>query len=115
VRIEIEAPGRIREGDNCPLRALLFNDSYLPIVVSRNAFIGPGVRERTPDGPPEPLAVEPTYGHEEDLFTLHPFSFYGRERSVGPLPAGEVEVTASYRSRSGVMITASKRLRVEAD
>jgi hypothetical protein len=90
------------------VRALLFNDSYEPVVISRNAFIGPTVRKQL-------LAVEPTYGHEEEVFTLHPFSFYGRERSVGPLPAGEIEVTASYQSRSGVMVTALKRLRIEAN
>ncbi len=114
MRIEIQAPDTIRSGEECPLRALLFNDSYAPVVVSRNAFIGPGIQERTSGGPREPLAVEPTYGHEEEEFTLQPFSFYGRERLVGPFPAGDVEVAASYRSPGGVMVTASKRLHIEA-
>lgn len=107
MRIEISAPDTIRSGREWPVRALLFNDSFEPLVVSRNAFIGPGVRQQL-------LAVEPTYGHEAEVFTLHPFSFYGRERLIGPLPAGEVEVTASY-SHSGLVVTASKRLRIEAD
>lgn len=114
MRIEIEGPDKIGAGEECPLRALLFNDSYEPVVVSRNAFIGPGVQERASGGPPEPLAVEPTYGHEEEEFTLQPFSFYGRERLLGPFPVGEVEVAASYRSPSGVMVRASKQLHIEA-
>lgn len=112
MQIEIHAPDNIGSGEEFALRALLFNDSYESVVVSRNAFIGPGVRERTPDGPPAPLAVEPTYGHTEEELKLQPFTFYGRQRLFGPFPAGNLEVAASYRSPEGLVVTASKLLHI---
>jgi hypothetical protein len=112
VRIEIQVPDVLSAGEECPVRATLFNDSYQPVEVSRNSFIGPSL-SGPPDGTPGLLAVEPSYGGPEELFTLHPFSFYGRERALGPLVAGSAEITASYRDSTGDVITATKRVRVE--
>ena len=43
MRIEIDAPGRVKAGAECRIRVLLLNDSYQPVTISRNAFVGPNV------------------------------------------------------------------------
>lgn len=115
MRVEIQIPEKIRSGEEWRARALLFNDSYQPVIVFRNAFIGPCVRQGAGQVAATPLAVEPTYGHQEEQLTLPPFTFYGRERLIGPFPPGEVELVASYRDSAGVSITASKRVPIEAE
>ena len=55
MRIEINTPSSIRSSESCRLRAVLFNDSYEPVVISRNDSSGRNLRGR-------PQSVEPTYG-----------------------------------------------------
>jgi hypothetical protein len=108
MRIEIYTPDAICSSESCKMRALLFNDGYEPIVISRNAFVGPNLRRH-------PESVEPTYGDSEEPFTLQPFTFYGREREFSGLDPGEEEVSAYYRPGKGTTeIRAERRMRVEA-
>jgi hypothetical protein len=100
LRIEIHAPRSARAHEECTLRAVLFNDGYEPVAVSRNAFVGPNVRAPHATGHPLPESVEPTFGGPDEPLTLQPFSFYGRERSYS-LPPGEAEIVAYYRSSDG--------------
>ena len=114
MRIEIQCPETIKSSEECRLRAILFNDSYEPVAVSRNAFVGPNVRSLEGGGFPTPESVEATFGGPDEPLTLQPFTFYGRERTFSGLLPGEVEVTAYYSD--GAMegeITVSERLRVE--
>jgi hypothetical protein len=113
MRIEILLPSSVKASQPCNLRAILFNDSYEPVAVSRNAFVGPSVRALAPGGFPAPESVEPTLGQPDEPLTLHPFSFYGRERSFGPFPPGPVDVTAYYRPEGQEEITAKETLTVE--
>ena len=96
MRIEIHVPDTVTTAEECRVRAVLFNDSYEPVAVSRNAFVGPNLSGVTTGGYPRPDSVEPTFGQPDEPLTLQPFSFYGRERVFGELPPGEIEVTASY-------------------
>jgi hypothetical protein len=94
------------------LRALLFNDSYEPVTVSRNAFVGPNVRDAG-TGAPRAEAVEATFGGPEEALTLQPFSFYGRERVYDNLAPGEATIEARYRDpETGEEISASQPLQV---
>jgi hypothetical protein len=114
MRIELEAPSTIAAGAECQLRAILINDGYEPVVVMRNAFIGPNLRPASPSGQPSPDSVEATFGQPDEPFTLQPFTFYGRERTWTGLPPGEMVVSASYRSADGgVDLSETSRLRVE--
>jgi hypothetical protein len=113
MRIEIQLPSSVKSSEQCNLRALLFNDSYEPVAVSRNAFVGPNVRALHPAGFPLPESVEPTVGAPDEPLTLQPFTFYGRERSYGGLQPGEIDVTAYYRPEGGEEIAATEKLHVE--
>jgi hypothetical protein len=116
MRIEIQSPDSIKSSEQLRLRAILFNDSYEPVVVSRNAFVGPNLRAVTLGGLPLPESVEPTFGGPDESFTLQPFSFYGREREFSGLSPGEVEVTAYYQETEGQRkISASVPLRIKPD
>jgi hypothetical protein len=84
------APGPVR------LRALLFNGGYEPVTISRNAFVGPNLSV-VPDGEPRPESVEPTLGGPEELLTLQPFTFYGRERTFDRIDGRELALLAYYR------------------
>jgi hypothetical protein len=96
VRVEIVAPASVTTADTCVIRALLFNDTYEPVAVSRNAFVGPNVLSVGASGHPLPDSVEATFGGAEEGLTLQPFTFYGRERTFSGLAAGRVEITALY-------------------
>jgi hypothetical protein len=98
VRLEITAHPVHRSGQPLVVRALVFNDSYWPIALSRNAFLGPNLNARLPNGMPVPPSVEATYTGQDEPMTLQPFTFYGRERSFEDLPPGEYEFTAEYQS-----------------
>jgi hypothetical protein len=105
MRVEIITPEAAGSDTERVVRALLINDGYEPVTVSRNAFVGPHL-----NGPYVVEAVEPTYGGPEEPLTLQPFTFYGRERSLTLAP-GESEVVAAYRD--GEEISASRRIVVE--
>jgi hypothetical protein len=97
MRIEIQGIGGASSSQEVRIRAVLFNDGYDPVPVSRNAFVGPSVRAPSPMGMPLPESVEPTFGGPDEPLTLQPFSFYGRERSFNGLPVGVLEVAARYQ------------------
>lgn len=88
------------------LRALLVNDSYAPDTVLRNSFVGPSIAGMAP-------SVEATFGGSDEPVTLHPFTFYGREREYAGLPAGEYRVSATYTDESGATIAAETVLTVD--
>jgi hypothetical protein len=79
------------------LRALLFNDTYAPVEVLRNSFVGPSVAGMPP-------SVEATFGGADEPLTLHPFTYYGRERDYAGLPAGDYRVTATYTDAAGATL-----------
>ena len=114
MRIEIQAPDVLKANQECTLRAVLFNDSFEPIVVSRNAFVGPNLQAAVSGGLLNPESVEPTFGHAEELLTLSPFTFYGRERTFANFVPGDITVTAYYRAPNEQEFTARKLLRIEA-
>ena len=97
MRIEIQGRRGASPSQEVRIRAVLFNDGYDPVPVSRNAFGGPSVRAPSPTGMPLPESVEPTFGGPDEPLTLQPFSFYGRERAFQGLPVGVLEVTAGYQ------------------
>jgi hypothetical protein len=108
MRIEIVTPESVTSSAEAKVRALLINDGYEPVPVSRNAFVGPTVA-----GPHPVASVEPTYGQPDEPLTLQPFTFYGRERSLA-FPPGESEVVATYRpGDGGDEISCSVRVVVE--
>lgn len=113
MRIEIQCPKTVRTSEELRARVVLFNDRYEPVEASRNAFIGPNVQESSATGAPRPESVEPTFGGADQPLTLHPFSFYGRERTFSGLAPGEVTVTARYRGQDGQEISASERVQVQ--
>jgi hypothetical protein len=114
MRIEIYCPKSIKASEECRLRAVLFNDSYEPVAVSRNGFIGPNVQESPSAGSPRPDSVESTFGGGDQPLTLQPFTFYGRERTFSGLRPGEVKVFARYRSKEGGKeLSASEQMHVE--
>jgi hypothetical protein len=116
MRIEIQSPDSIKSSETLRLRAILFNDSYEPVVVSRNAFVGPSLRAVTPSGLPIPESVEATFGDQDESLTLQPFTFYGREREFSGLPPSEFEVSAYYQEiKSPEHISASVPLRIIPD
>ena len=116
MRIEIQGPDVVKASQGVNLRVVLFNDSYEPVSVSRNALVGPNLRAVEPERHPYPESVEPTFGGQDEPLTLQPFSFYGRERAYSGLEPGEFEVAADYRSADREKgLTAVKRLRVEQD
>lgn len=108
MKIEIHAPDTVKAGEAFAVRAVLFNDSYEPVAVSRNAFVGPTVIR---GGGMTPPAVEATFGQADEPLTLQPFTFYGRERQADPQQPGSVQVTVQYTGDEGP-ITASKTVRV---
>lgn len=97
MKLEIHAPQMMTAGQAFPVRIILFNDSYEPVSVSRNQLTGPN-----PQGqglvPPN---VEATKGQSDEPLTLQPFTFYGREREIGPFAAGSVEIAAEYEAETG--------------
>lgn len=108
MKLEIHAPDEVAAGKAFAVRAVLFNDSYEPVAVSRNAFLGPAVIAGAGMTPP---AVEATYGQADEPLTLQPFTFYGRERQADAQTTGSVQVTAQYTSEAGPL-TASKTIKV---
>ena len=116
MRIEIQSPDSIKSSEQLHLRVILFNDSYEPVAISRNAFVGPNLRAVMHSGSPYPDSVEPTFGGPDEPLTLQPFSLYGRERQFSGLPPGEVEVSAYYQeTENQAMISASVLLRIQPD
>lgn len=99
MRIEIAAVDPQR--DVLAVRAILLNDSYEPVAVSRHAFVGPTLVATTASGMPMPESVEATVGAVEEPMTLQPFTFYGRERWFENLSPGEYEFRADYRPETG--------------
>jgi hypothetical protein len=108
MKLEIHAPDQMQAGAAFSARAVLFNDSYDPVPVSRNAFTGPTVVSGAGMAPP---AVEATFGLSDEPLTLQPFTFYGRERQVDAQAAGTVTITAEYQGDSG-KLTAKKTVRI---
>ena len=109
MKLEIHAPESVPAGTAFTVRVILFNDSYHPVEVSRNALMGPTVVTGQGMTPP---AVEATFGMADQPLTLQPFTFYGRERQVDPQPAGSVKVTAEY-SDGGEPLTASQTITIQ--
>lgn len=104
MKLEIHAPDQAKAGQAFSVRAVLINNSYDPVPVSRNAFMGPTVVTGQGMTPP---AVEATYGQPDEPLTLQPFTFYGRERQVDAQQPGEIRITAQYEGQ-----TAEKTIRV---
>ena len=96
MKLEIHAPDQVAAGKPFSVRAVLFNDSYEPVAVSRNAFMGPSLVSGQGMTPP---AVEATYGGPDEPLTLQPFTFYGRERQVDAQQPGELRITAQYEGQ----------------
>jgi hypothetical protein len=114
MRVELQCPESAKSSEKLTLRAILFNDSYEAITISRNGFVGPNVQSLNAGSGLNPESVEPTFGQTEETLVLHPFSFYGRERTFDQLQHGDLEVTAYYRNSTGeIETTISQRLRVE--
>ena len=113
--LEITAPPVLASNTEFRLRATLFNDSYEPVVISRNGFVGPNLRILDPPSMPLPDSVEPTFGGPDEPLTLQPFTYYGRERVFPGLGPCEVEVSAIYRAEGGDEIVASAQIRIEED
>jgi hypothetical protein len=112
LRIELHLPSTATTESECRLRAVIFNDSYAPVVVSRNSFVGPNVRDAA-DGSARPESVEPTFGGRDEPLMLQPFTFYGRERAFNNLSVGEATVEAYYRDPdSGEETSASDTITV---
>jgi hypothetical protein len=112
MRIELHCPQAVTASAECRLQAILFNDSYEPVAVSRNAFVGPNVRALAAGIFPQPESVEATFGQADEPLMLQPFTFYGRERSFSLQP-GEIEVTAYYRDSNGETLTASQKITIQ--
>lgn len=108
MRVELVVPERAEPGEDFAVRAILLNDSFEPVEVWRNAFVGPTA---TPAGSgPVPQAVEPTFGQPEQPLLLQPFAFYGRERRAGGFSAGVVVITAHYRPEGAEPISQSREI-----
>jgi hypothetical protein len=113
MQIEINCPDAIRADEECRIRVLLFNDSYEPVMISRNAFVGPNLKALSADKHPLPESVEATFGGLDEPLTLQSFTFYGRERTFSKLPPGKIEIIAYYRLPEQQGISASHWLIVE--
>ena len=114
MRIEIDAPRSITTGNVLTARATLVNDSFEPVTVLRNSFVGPNARTQDGIGQPIPENVEATFGGLDEPLVLQPFTFYGRERQLGVLPAGTIELSARYESDGAAAVTASASVIVES-
>lgn len=108
MRIELTVPEQVEAGHDFVMRAVLVNDSYEPVEIWRNAFVGPTATTET--GEPVPESVEPTFGQPESPLLLQPFTLYGRERQAGVFPSGVVVVTATYRPDGGERVSASREV-----
>jgi hypothetical protein len=95
--LEISAVPARHDGAPFAVRAVIVNDSYQPVELSREAFVGPTLVGTTASGMPVPENVEPNYGTPVEPIVLAPFALYGRERFFEDLPAGDHEFTAEYR------------------
>jgi hypothetical protein len=112
LRIELNVPSTATTEGECRLRAVIFNDSYTPVVIWRSAFVGPNVRDAA-RGSPRPESVEPAAGGRDEPLALQPFTFYGRERGFDNLHVGEATVEAYYRDPdSGEETSASETITV---
>lgn len=67
MRIEIQCPRSTKASELCHTRAILFNDSYGPVELLRNAFVGPNVNVAY-----QPEAVEATFGGSDEALALQP-------------------------------------------
>jgi hypothetical protein len=73
------------------IRIFALNDTYDPVVLDRRLLIGPNPVTNPAIEPPFPLSVEPAFQHEtQNLVTLNPWCFYGRQRSFENFPRGTV-------------------------
>lgn len=97
MRLEIAAVPVSSSTARFAVRALIFNDSFEPVPLSRNSFYGPTPSGLTASGMPLPESAEATHGASDEPMTLQPFTFYGRERRFDELAAGDHEFTAEYR------------------
>ena len=113
VRIELTGPERVRSSEEWRFRATVVNDSFEPVSLYRNAFVGPNLRPVDPPGMPLPASVEPTYGDEDEPLTLHPFTYFGRERFFSGLPPGRMEMSARYAATDDDEITAFTTVTIE--
>jgi len=113
MKIEIIAPEVAATAQEVKIRVVLFNDSYEPVEISRNAFIGPTVQAVNPPGSPHPEGVEATFGGPEEPLMLQSFCFYGRERTFNSTTPGEFQVTARYCHGNKHDLSAVKRLLVK--
>jgi hypothetical protein len=111
VRIELIVPDQAPAGQDFVMRALLVNDSYEPVEIWRNAFVGPTAEPGT--GAPVAPSVEPTFGQPEQPLLLQPFTFYGRDRQSGPMEPGVVVVAARYQPEGAEGLSASRAVRIE--
>ena len=70
---------------------LVLNDSYEPVAIDRRLLVGPNPVPERSAGIPFPVSVEPALPREEqNLITLNPFCFYGRQRLFDGFPPGRV-------------------------
>ena len=94
------------------VRAIMLNDSYEPVPLSRNSFFGPTEIATTASGMPMAESVEATSGRPDEPMTLQPFTFYGRERWFDNLSVGDHEFFAEYRLEGTDVIREVVRLSV---
>jgi hypothetical protein len=106
LRIELHRADTGVSSGEVRLRALLMNDGYEPVAISRNAFVGPNVSDAA-GAMTRPESVEATFGAADEPLTLQPFTFYGRERRFDNLGDGETTATAHYRPDGDSEISAS--------
>lgn len=96
MRLEVGAVSAAVEGVEVTVRALVVNDSFAAVPLSRNAFTGPSL-VGAGDGSPAEVSVEATYLGADEPMTLQPFTVYGRDRTF-TLPAGAHRFRAEYRA-----------------
>jgi hypothetical protein len=103
MKIEISAAPAPGPDGSFAVRALIFNDSYEPVALSRNSLFGPTEIATTASGMPMPESAEATSGGPDEPMTLQPFCFYGRERWFD-LSAGDHEFFGEYRLEGAKVI-----------
>jgi hypothetical protein len=88
--LEVEKD-KFSAGETVIVRFLVLNNGYEPAVLDRRLLVGPNpVLERSA-GAPIPISVEPSLPREEqNLITLNPWCFYGRQRTFDNFPPGQV-------------------------
>lgn len=104
MRIEISAGPTPGPDASFAVRAVVINDSYDPVALSRNSFFGPTEIALTASGMPMAESAEATSGGPDEPMTLQPFTFYGRERWFENLSAGAHQFFAEYRLEGAEVI-----------